>query len=161
MNIVLQVATPKYEDLPKKTALKKVFRHAWCYLQEKNLLPKEANTDPELLLRIVTAEEMRTLNHQYRHKDYPTNVLSFSSELPKGLDCGFLGDIIICHEVLKNEAKTQQKALRDHYAHLLIHGVLHLLGYDHIDEVEAEQMEAIEIDILALLNIANPYEENL
>ncbi|PTQ90417.1 putative rRNA maturation factor [Agitococcus lubricus] len=115
----------------------------------------------EVLIRIVDDEESQSLNGQYRGKDYATNVLSFPSELPHEIAAAMtrapLGDIIICAPVVMAEAKEQEKSLQSHWAHLTIHGVLHLLGYDHIDDDEAEQMEALEVQAMALLGYSNPY----
>ncbi|WP_448550337.1 rRNA maturation RNase YbeY [Thalassotalea fusca] len=112
----------------------------------------------ELTIRIVDEDESQALNHQYRGKDKPTNVLSFPFEVPDGIELDLLGDIVICANVVEQEAKQQNKALLDHWAHMVIHGCLHLLGYDHIEPEEAEEMEAIEITVLSKLNINNPYE---
>jgi len=115
--------------------------------------------DTELVVRIVDEQESAELNQQYRHKQGPTNILSFPVDLPDGIELDLLGDLVICAPVLEREALQQHKALVDHWAHIIIHGVLHLLGYDHIDDAEAEQMEALEIAILSKLNIKNPYNE--
>jgi len=111
----------------------------------------------ELAIRIVDADEGRALNRDYRGKDYATNVLSFPVELPPGVELPLIGDLAICAPVVLREAAEQAKLPRDHWAHLTIHGVLHLLGYDHIEDGEAEAMEALETRILAGLGIADPY----
>lgn len=111
----------------------------------------------ELSIRIVGTDEGRALNRDYRGKDYATNVLSFPAELPPGVMLPLIGDLAICAPVVRCEAAEQGKAARDHWAHLTIHGVLHLLGHDHIEDGEAEAMEALETRILADLGIANPY----
>jgi probable rRNA maturation factor len=111
----------------------------------------------DLAIRLVDTKEGRSLNRHYRGKDYPTNVLSFPAELPEGVNLPLLGDLVICAPVVAREAKEQGKTLVAHYAHLTIHGVLHLLGLDHEDEREAEAMEKIEREILADLGIADPY----
>jgi probable rRNA maturation factor len=111
----------------------------------------------ELAIRIVDADEGRALNRDYRGKDYATNVLSFPAELPPGMNLPLIGDLAICAPVVLREAAEQGKSPRDHWAHLTIHGVLHLLGYDHIVDAEAEAMEALETRILAGLGIADPY----
>jgi probable rRNA maturation factor len=111
----------------------------------------------ELSIRIVGTREGRTLNRTYRDKDYATNVLSFPAELPPGLRLPLLGDIAICAPVVRREAAEQGKAIAHHWAHLTVHGVLHLMGYDHIVEAEAAKMEALETRILKGLGIADPY----
>ncbi|RDS85316.1 rRNA maturation RNase YbeY [Dyella psychrodurans] len=111
----------------------------------------------ELSIRIVDAKEGRKLNHAYRDKDYATNVLSFPAELPPGLTLPLIGDLVICAPVVARESKQQGKFANDHWAHMTVHGVLHLLGYDHIDDAEAEAMEALEKRVLAGLGIADPY----
>jgi probable rRNA maturation factor len=111
----------------------------------------------ELAIRIVDIDEGRALNRDYRGKDYATNVLSFPVELPPGATLPLIGDLAICAPVVMREAAEQGKLPRDHWAHLTIHGVLHLLGYDHIDDRDAEAMEALEVRILAGLGIADPY----
>lgn len=111
----------------------------------------------EISLVLVDTESGREWNRQYRHRDYPTNVLSFPVALPPGVKSDLLGDLILCAPVVAAEASAQGKPLADHYAHLCIHGSLHLLGYDHQDAAEAERMEALETRILARLGIADPY----
>lgn len=111
----------------------------------------------ELSIRIVDADEGRALNRDYRGKDYATNVLSFEAGLPPELKLPLIGDMVICAPVVAREATEQGKHARDHWAHLTVHGVLHLLGYDHLVEAEAEAMEALETRILAGLGIADPY----
>lgn len=113
--------------------------------------------DGELSVRIVDADEGRALNRDYRDKDYATNVLSFPAELPPGVPLPILGDLVLCAPVIAREAEEQGKPLKHHYAHMLVHGVLHLLGHDHMDEAEAEAMEAIEREVLAGLGIPDPY----
>lgn len=117
--------------------------------------------DSEVAIQIVDAAEGQAMNLQYRGKDYATNVLSFPADIPEGLPEDFdfpqLGDLVICAPVVAREAAEQGKALNDHYAHLTVHGVLHLLGFDHIEDAEAEEMEALERVILASLDIADPY----
>lgn len=115
--------------------------------------------DAEIVIRIVGEQESAELNTQYRGKSGPTNILSFPFNAPPGIELDLLGDLVICAAVVEREAQEQHKKLQDHWAHIVIHGVLHLLGYDHIEEQDAEIMEAKEIAILQSLNIANPYLE--
>jgi probable rRNA maturation factor len=114
--------------------------------------------ESELLIRIVDKAEIQDLNKTYRDKDQPTNVLSFSSDLPIEIDEAILGDVVICTDVVADEARAQNKTFDHHLIHMAIHGTLHLLGYDHIDEKEALIMEGLEIKILEKIEIANPYE---
>ncbi len=111
----------------------------------------------DLAIRLVDAKEGRALNRHYRGKDYATNVLSFPVELPEGVVLPLLGDLVICAPVVAKEALEQGKPLAAHYAHLTVHGVLHLLGLDHEDDREAEAMEQLERDILATLGLPDPY----
>lgn len=111
----------------------------------------------ELTIRLVDKPESQTLNKTYRGKDKPTNVLSFPADVPDFIDEPLLGDLVICTPVTNQEAIEQNKAWAHHWAHMTIHGVLHLLGYDHINDDEAEVMEGLEVNILQTLNIDNPY----
>ncbi len=124
------------------------------------LLASYTEPSAHLTLRLVEPDEMRTLNHTFRHKDYVTNVLSFpfDNPLPWVKDT-FLGDIVICPQVVQHEADVQHKQYSDHMTHLVVHGTLHLLGFDHEIEADAEDMESLEIKILASLKIQNPYLE--
>lgn len=114
---------------------------------------------PEISLRINNAAEMADLNQRFRGREGPTNVLSFPADLPTALDYDLLGDIAICAPLVETEARDQGKPVRHHWAHLTVHGVLHLLGYDHQSEFEAQAMERLEIAILEQLNVPNPYIE--
>jgi probable rRNA maturation factor len=120
---------------------------------------KGYNQNTEIVVRIVDEQESATLNEQYRLKPGPTNILSFPVEPPEGIELDLLGDLVVCAPVLEKEALEQHKTLTDHWAHIIVHGVLHLLGYDHADDDEAELMEDKEIAILKQLNIKNPYIE--
>jgi probable rRNA maturation factor len=111
----------------------------------------------ELTIRLVEPEESQQLNNQFRGQNKPTNVLSFPFEVPEGITLNLLGDLVICVDIMKNEAKLQNKNLFDHWAHLVIHGCFHLLGFDHISDIEAVEMEGIEVAALAKLHINNPY----
>lgn len=113
--------------------------------------------DSEISLRLVSEPEMTELNRHYRGKSGSTNVLSFPADLPEGLDLPLLGDIVICAAVVEREAKAQHKPTQAHWAHMTIHGILHLLGYDHITTTEAEQMETLETQLLDTLGIPCPY----
>lgn len=112
----------------------------------------------EISLRIVDKEESRCLNGEYRGKDKPTNVLSFPCELPDGVDIPLLGDLVICAGIVAEEALAQKKTGEAHWAHMLVHGALHLLGFDHIDNAEADEMEALETQIITGLGYPKPYE---
>jgi probable rRNA maturation factor len=117
----------------------------------------------ELTLRVVGEAEGRDLNRRYRGQDRPTNVLSFSFEAPPGIDAAdpihdFLGDLVICADLVRQEAQDQGKPVAAHWAHLVVHGVLHLLDYDHLTEDEANQMEGLETAVLGGLGFPPPYE---
>ena len=111
----------------------------------------------EISLRIVSSEESYELNSTYRNKPKPTNVLSFESDLPSFIDSDHLGDLVICADVVAIESGEQKKELHHHWAHMTVHGVLHLLGFDHIDDKDAIVMERLETTILNQLGIDDPY----
>ncbi|WP_444937336.1 rRNA maturation RNase YbeY [Microbulbifer sp. JMSA004] len=113
--------------------------------------------EAELSVRIVDESESQELNHQYRGKDKPTNVLSFPTDFPAELDLPMLGDLVICAPVVELEAEQQSKSLSAHWAHMVVHGTLHLLGYDHIEDADAQVMESLETKLLANLGITDPY----
>ena len=113
--------------------------------------------DATILVRVVDQEESAQLNQQYRQKQGPTNVLSFPFEVPEGVDNDHLGDLVMCAPVIKTEALDQAKRIDDHWGHMLVHGVLHLQGYDHLTDSEAETMESLDIELLSRLAIADPY----
>ena len=150
--IDLQIASENSEGLPTLEQ----FTH-WV----ETALAFEAQTEDfpetEMTIRIVDEEESQTLNREYRGKDYPTNVLSFPFEVPEGIELPLLGDLVICRQVMEREAKEQQISLASHWAHLAVHGTLHLLGYDHIEEAEAEEMEGLETQIMKKLGFEDPY----
>lgn len=123
---------------------------------EAALAGADCRRDAELTIRIVNEAESTALNDTYRHKQGPTNVLSFPFENPPGVGSSLLGDVVICAPVVLREAVVQGKSPEAHWAHLVAHGVLHLLGYDH-DEAQAEAMESLEIRILAGLGYPDPY----
>jgi probable rRNA maturation factor len=114
--------------------------------------------EAELTIRVVDAEESAELNGTYRHKPGPTNVLSFPFAAPPGVELPLLGDIVICAPVVAREAAEQGKTAPAHWAHMTVHGCLHLLGYDHIDPAEAEIMESLEKEVLSALGYADPYD---
>jgi probable rRNA maturation factor len=148
LEVGLSYAAPR-DGVPASTSFRR-----WA---EAALLGARHRKPAALSIRIVGAREGRALNLQYRGKDYATNVLSFPVELPRGVASPLLGDLVICAPVVACEAREQHKAPRDHYAHLTVHGVLHLLGFDHQNERDATRMETLETRILATLGIADPY----
>ncbi|MFC0047732.1 rRNA maturation RNase YbeY [Rheinheimera tilapiae] len=134
-------------DLPTEAELQRVLDAAVAPFQ----------ADAEVTIRIVDETESQQLNFDYREKDKPTNVLSFPFQCPPGIELPLLGDLVICAQVVAREAQEQQKTLQAHWAHMVVHGSLHLLGFDHINDADAEEMEAEEIQILQELGFANPY----
>jgi len=124
---------------------------------ESALQDTNKNTEQELTVRIVDEEESQSLNKQYRNMDKPTNVLSFPFEAPAQIELNLLGDLVICAPIVSNEATEQTKSEISHWAHMVVHGTLHLQGHDHIDDDEADAMEALEIEILTTLGFPNPY----
>ena len=129
-------------------------------------LAYEGEEEGSAVLRIVGREEAQSLNRDYREKDYATNILSFPSDfsgLPEGVlddeEAGYLGDLVVCADVVEDEAKAQGKTPRDHWAHLVIHGILHLQGYDHIEDDEAALMEGLEVKLLGKIGVPDPYDE--
>jgi len=111
----------------------------------------------EMTVRIVDEAESHALNLNYRGKDRPTNVLSFPFECPDEVELPLLGDLVICRQVVEREAQEQDKPLMAHWAHMVVHGSLHLLGYDHIKDDEAEEMESLETQIMIGLGFVDPY----
>lgn len=142
--------TINFQILSKSFAPKNSLFKKWVTLA----LPRNKNA--ELTIRIVNCKESQSLNKKYRNKNYPTNVLSFSYIDNLGVSV-YLGDLVICAPIVTKEAQTQKKLLLNHWAHLTIHGVLHLLGYDHLTEPQAKTMEALEVKLLKKLDIENPY----
>jgi probable rRNA maturation factor len=112
----------------------------------------------EITIRVVGRDESQALNAQYRQQDKPTNVLSFPTDLPPELEIPLLGDLVVCAGVVEHEAHEQGKPLAAHWAHMVVHGTLHLLGYDHESDEEAEEMEALETRILGRIGFPAPYE---
>ena len=118
---------------------------------------KPQSDEVEMTVRIVDEAESHALNLNYRGKDRPTNVLSFPFECPDEVELPLLGDLVICRQVVEREAQEQEKPLMAHWAHMVVHGSLHLLGYDHIEDDEAEEMESLETQIMTGLGFADPY----
>ncbi len=143
LNLSVQYADPRLKDILTRPLLRKTIQAALFF-------------PADLTLRIVDAEEGRSLNQAYRGKDYATNVLTFAYTEDSDAEVT-QADIILCTEVLEKEAQEQKKSVLEHAQHLVVHGVLHAQGYDHEDDEEAEEMEALEIEILAELGLANPY----
>ncbi|WP_394172479.1 rRNA maturation RNase YbeY [Thalassotalea litorea] len=143
----VQIACDDHSGLPSQQDLQLWVDTALAHYQQ----------DTELTVRIVDCDESQQLNREYRQKDKPTNVLSFPFDVPDGIEMNLLGDLIVCADVVKQEAREQNKEIQAHWAHMIIHGCLHLLGYDHIREEDANEMEALEVKLLASLMISNPY----
>jgi probable rRNA maturation factor len=143
LSLSVQYPDPRLKDIVPRTDLRR-------WIQAALFAPAE------LTIRFVDAEEGRTLNRNYRGKDYATNVLTFAYSEDEESEVT-QADIILCTDVLQREAAEQGKPVQTHAAHLVVHGVLHAQGYDHEVEEEAAEMEALEIDILAKLGYANPY----
>ncbi len=125
----------------------------------KQTLAFEQHGDTELTIRFVSEKESAELNEQYRHKTGATNILSFPFAAPDEIELNLLGDLVICSDVVKREASKQKKEELAHWAHIVVHGTLHLLGYDHLTDAEADVMETKEIKILSQLGYADPYRE--
>lgn len=123
-------------------------------------LSESGRSDSEVTIRFVENQESEDLNYEYRGNKKPTNVLSFPFECPPEITLDFIGDLVIAPAVMADEAQQQNKQSDHHYAHLVIHGVLHLLGYDHIDPEQAREMELLEIKLLAKLGIDDPYQDH-
>lgn len=151
LNLCLQIESDA-SNLPSQTEL-------LCWA---NTAIDPLDTPCELVIRIVDEAESQMLNQTYRHKDTPTNVLAFAADAQMNqlLDKPEIGSLVICAAVVQAEAEQQHKALNAHWAHMVIHGCLHLLGYDHQTATEAEQMEKREIALLKQLGLANPYQSS-
>ncbi|GEK10048.1 rRNA maturation RNase YbeY [Pseudoalteromonas peptidolytica] len=151
MDLMLDLqAACEFDNLPSEAQFQVWAEHALTQFR------KEA----ELTIRIADEQESQELNSQYRGKDKPTNVLSFPFDAPPGIELPLIGDLIICPQVVYQESVEQEKTFHDHFAHMVIHGCLHLLGFDHINEQDAVEMETIEKQILASLHIADPYRDD-
>ena len=147
MIIDLQIACEQETGLP---TAEQIEQWATAAVQPKS-------DEVEMTVRIVDEAESHALNLNYRGKDRPTNVLSFPFECPDEVELPLLGDLVICRQVVEREAQEQDKPLMAHWAHMVVHGSLHLLGYDHIEDNEAEEMESLEAQIMTGLGFADPY----
>ena len=123
----------------------------------QDFLNKNSIGDSELLIRLVSPVEIQVLNKDYRNKNQVTNVLAFKSDIPEEIEESILGDVVICVDVVREEAIVGDKKFTDHLTHMAIHGILHLIGHDHEDTTSANKMESIEINFLGGLGISNPY----
>ena len=137
--------------------------HVHEALQQQALVDLSSVDEVEMSIQMLDKDAMRDLNNEYRSKDSPTNVLSFESGMPVLLDDDrgrllALGDVVFCPQIIADEALEQGKCAEHHWAHLLIHGTLHLCGYDHIDRAAATGMETLEIQVLEILGVPNPYQ---
>ena len=147
MIIDLQIACEQESGLP---TAEQIEQWATAAIQPQS-------NEVEMTVRIVDEAESHELNLNYRGKDRPTNVLSFPFECPDEVELPLLGDLVICRQVVEREAQEQDKPLMAHWAHMVVHGSLHLLGYDHIEDDEAEEMESLETQIMTGLGFADPY----
>ena len=143
----LQIATENLEGLPTE---EQIVQWATAAVQLEG-------DEVEMTVRIVDEAESHELNLTYRGKDRPTNVLSFPFECPDEVELPLLGDLVICRQVVEREAAEQEKPLMAHWAHMVVHGSLHLLGYDHVEDNEAEEMESLETQIMQGLGFDDPY----
>lgn len=156
MNLHVDIASATTEPVPEEDDIRRWIAAA---LPNPAAAGAPAGDDAyEVSVRLVDEAEMAELNQRYRGKHGPTNVLSFPSDLPAELELPLLGDIVICAPVIRREALQQGKTERAHWAHMTVHGTLHLLGYDHLQPDEAQVMESLEADILQALNFPHPYE---
>ena len=150
--IDLQIASENQEGLPTVEQFTHWVQTALAFESQTDDFP-----EAEMTIRIVDEEESHHLNLTYRGKDKPTNVLSFPFEVPDEVELALLGDLVICRQVVECEAEEQQISRESHWAHLAVHGTLHLLGYDHIVDAEAEEMEGLETEIMQKLGFEDPY----
>ncbi|SFB92734.1 rRNA maturation RNase YbeY [Pseudoalteromonas denitrificans] len=150
IDLDLQIAC-EFEDLPSEKSFQQ-----WAQKALEKFKP-----DAELTIRVADSAESQQLNFEYRGKNKATNVLSFEFEAPQGIEIALIGDLLICPEVVKRESIEQDKEFHHHFAHMVVHGCLHLLGYDHIKEDEAQEMESLEKNILATMGIDDPYRDDV
>ena len=165
VDVVIQWQTERHKSSPSDDEIRQWARSV---IEFENRLPESVDSPVpdeaalsdgggELTVRVVDSDEMRSANHQWRGVDKATNVLSFLSDFPPETGLAYFGDILICAEVLAFECHQQGKSLKAHWAHIVIHGTLHLLGYDHMEHADAVVMERREVEILATLGVDNPY----
>ena len=145
------------EDVPDPSTMRRWLSAALTYHAQRAATDGVKLSDPEISIRIVDEAESQALNARYRQHDTPTNVLSFPADIPDYVELPLLGDIVICAPVVIREAREQHKTPDAHWAHMVVHGTLHLLGYDHLDDADAAVMENLETDILKHLNYPPPY----
>jgi probable rRNA maturation factor len=150
INVTVQYVVADHRNCPEQEKLSQ-----WANAANINLLE-----EAELTIRIVDKVESAQLNETYRNKKSATNVLAFPFEVDELVELNLLGDLVICAQIVDTEAKEQSKTEKEHWAHMVIHGVLHLQGYDHINTKQAEEMEFLEIQILDTLGYQNPYQVN-
>ncbi len=156
LQLDMQLAVEKENDLPTEEQL-----NLWATAAlTTHTVSYSESEEPELTIRIVDEAESQELNSEYRGKDKPTNVLSFPFEAPAHVPIPLLGDLIVCKQVVEREAIEQGKTLTAHWAHMIVHGCLHLLGFDHIEDEEAEEMEGIERIVMAELGFEDPYKND-
>ncbi|RKF12751.1 rRNA maturation RNase YbeY [Alginatibacterium sediminis] len=146
-DVDLQIACKDQQSIPEPAYIQSCVESVLSRFREQ----------AEITVRIVDVDESQTLNHEFRDQDKPTNVLSFPFIAPPGIELPLLGDLVICQAIIAKEATEQNKPEINHWSHMLVHGCLHLLGYDHIDDHDAEEMEALEVEILNSMGIADPY----
>lgn len=152
ISVDLQIVEPR-ADLPSEEQLTAWAQAALAHQRDS----------AELTIRIVGSEESQQLNATYREKNKPTNVLSFPFQLPPGIPAqsiDLIGDLVVCATVVEDEAQQQNKPLMAHWAHMIVHGCLHLLGYDHINNNDAIEMETLEVSIMQQLGYENPYQND-
>lgn len=149
MNVTIDLQNTTKHTLPSLQEL-----HAWV-----DIALEDKTSNHTLCLRVVDPDDIQQLNHQFRNKNKPTNVLSFPNQAPPEISEGFMGDIVVCAQIIEDEAKAQRKPLFAHWAHMVIHSTLHLQGYDHQTDSDAHVMETKEITLMKELGFGNPYQE--
>lgn len=152
VTVELQNASLDQDGLPSEETLE-----LWA---QKALEIGGRTADAELTVRLVEPQEIQSLNALYRHIDKPTNILSFPFECPEEVELPLIGDLIVCMQVLRREAEEQGKSVEEHFAHLIVHGCLHLIGYDHIEPQDAKIMEPLEVKAVMALGYDNPYKDD-